>query len=143
MNSDDTRGAVPHWAAPRVDLNSANLRSFMSYVRKKADTGVVRLFEQLARMRPTYRLARNLSEMLRVMARGDKPLTDALEGLTLVEDGALSQLERGGIPADLLGVAHGLLNMRDRQRLVLRFGDAFFQAHIQQSAVLEANDDDD
>lgn len=150
MGTDATRDRSPapnervsRWAAPRVDLDTENLQRFLDYARRKADSGVVRLFERLAAMRPTYRLARNLSEVLRMMARGPKPMTDVLrEGLSVVENGALAQLEHDGIPAELLGVAHGLLNIRDRQRLVLRFGDTFFQARIQQSAVLEISDDD-
>lgn len=132
MSRDTSSGeCTEHWSAPRVDLTAENIGQLLKYVERHSDDGVFRLFKQLANMEQGYRLAKNLSETLRVLAASCAPISDALcGGITKIEDRALVQLETSGISIDLLGVAHVLLDIRERQRLILRFGDTFYKIRI-------------
>jgi len=144
MSVDETRGKGPyarrkrardapasHWLVPRIDIDAAVLQRFVAYVESRAEGGTASLFRQLAEMSPRHRLARNLSATLRVLAESEDSVTDALQhGLSAAEHAALFDLERRGISVESLAVGHELLHVRDRQRLVTRFGDLFSTPRI-------------
>jgi hypothetical protein len=69
-------------------------------------------------MQPAVRLARNLKIVLGILAL--QPITNLIpEGLQDSEQAALLELEHVGIPAEDKSIAQGLLNLYERQQLVL------------------------
>lgn len=112
------------WKTPLVQLTPADTADFLRYLKGRNDPAALRIFTDLIRMPPRYRLARNISALLRCLAASD--ITDVLAGgLTDVEDSILASLERSGIALHLLGVAHALLHVRERQLVLCQLGDAF------------------
>jgi hypothetical protein len=124
----------PRWTAPRVELNAESCGALLEFLREHNETGLRRLFQGLAGMRPEYRLTRNLGALLRCMAQAD--VSDVLQnGLSVLENGALMTLEQLGASLEVLGVAHTLLDIRARQMLVGSVGDQFLQAKSQRETI--------
>lgn len=114
------------WSAPRIDLTSDNIAELITFAERKCDPAVAKQLTTLAQMPPEYRLAKNLSELLRQMAA--KEVTSVLDnGISDSENATLAALEQYGIPVELLGVAHALLNIRERQMLVSSVCDFFYE----------------
>lgn len=122
----------PRWAAPPVDLTRTIVDDFLNFVSSRKDPGVLAFFVGLAEMKPQYRLSRNLSSFAKLLAMHD--VQDVLiDGLSEMENNVLMQLEKWGIPLDLLGVAHALLNIRDRRDFLIHFGHVFLGARLSKS----------
>ena len=127
---------APRWHAPPMDLSEPNIRKLLDYIELRNDTGVTVFMRGLAVMEPHVRLARNLCSLIRLMAA--KEVDDVLrDGFSDVENRTLIQLESWGIPADLLGVAHALLNVRERRELAVHFGHSFVGAKAEKGYQIE------
>lgn len=114
------------WSAPSVELHADNIEALLKFAKLKCDPAIVKQLSTLAQMPPEYRLAKNLSEVLRQMAA--KEVTSVLvNGLSDSENAALAALEQYGVPVELLGVAHALLNIREKQMLVSNACDMFYK----------------
>ncbi len=118
---------APRWSPPRVPMTENGIRFLLRVTQNQCDAGVHKLFTDLAELEPRHRLARNMANFSRCLAERD--VTDVLQGgFTKIENGALLGLEQLGIPMDLLGIAHGLLNARERQAaLRMGLGDLFMR----------------
>lgn len=115
----------PHWTVPLTPLDDPAIAALMKFVQNRCDAGSVRLFEHLLSMSATHRLSRNLIETIRRLAV-DSDIFDVLVGgLSSAEDTALSQMEASRVPVDILGTAHSLLHIRERQGLIVAMGQAF------------------
>lgn len=136
----DTRGKGPfankqrqisglggHWAAPDISLTGSLLSAFLDFVRGRTDNAVADFFAVLAKLTPSGRLIRNLVELMRLMVRKDVTAT-LVDGLTDVEAVSIAKLEQVGIPLELLGVAHKLLNIRERDKFLETFSQPFTAA---------------
>lgn len=118
---------APRWAAPFTELTTDNILSLLQFLKGKNEFAVRDFFIGLASMESRFRLARNLSSLLRLLAERD--IEDVLSnGFSAAENAMLIRLEGRGIPLDGLGVAHALLNVRERQELVVHFGHEFIKA---------------
>jgi hypothetical protein len=116
-----------------VELTAANQRALQRLMQRHCDAGVQKLFAGLASTLPQFRLSRNLREVLGHLARRD--FSYVLNGgLSAAENSGLQQLEKSGITLELLGVAHSLLNVRERQDAIVAFHDAFFEARRKKSS---------
>lgn len=127
---------APRWSAPTVDLDATNIQALLTFIRRQNDIGVYQFFKSLAVMEPQYRLARNLTELLRCMAI--RRVVDVLNtGFSEMENTSLMSLEQWGVPIELLGVAHALLNVRSRRFLARQMDDAFFNASHDRRAKID------
>ena len=90
-------------------------------------------------MRPEHRLARNLNSLIQRSAVS--PVSDVLsDGLSDIEVNCLIKLEGWGINIELLGVAHALLDINDRQRVVMSIlGDLFLESHHKNTGFVDAS----
>lgn len=118
------RARMARWNAPPIKPTRSSIESLLSFVERKNDVATLRVLKSLATLSPEYRLARNLSSLVRCMA--SRRVVDALQdGLSDNEVGVLSNLEYWGASPDLLGVVHALLDVRARQSMVVSLGDEF------------------
>ena len=137
--SPPTRQKTFRWVAPPVEADRESVKALLSFVKRKNDTATFRILASLACIRPEFRLARNLGSVARCLAT--KSISDALqEGLLPNEVGVLSNLEQWGIPFELLGVAHALLDVRARQELIIQLGDDFNLARTNTKARIDPID---
>jgi len=122
----------PRWAAPPVTITDDSIEEFFKFLSSRKDAGVLAFFVGLSKMKPQYRLARNLSSFAKLLAAHDIRGV-LIDGLSEMENNVLMQLEKWGIPLDLLGVAHALLNIRDRRDFLVHFGHVFLGARLSKS----------
>ena len=130
---------APRWSAPRIALDKENILEFLKFIRRKNDKGLDKFFTNLATMRPEHRLARNLNSLIQRSAVS--PVSDVLsDGLSDIEVNCLIKLEGWGINIELLGVAHALLDINDRQRVVMSIlGDLFLESHHKNTGFVDAS----
>lgn len=132
----------PRWAAPPVEPTRPRLRALLHFIAVRHDAGLLTFFQQLARTAPTLRLVRNLTVLLRLLLQHE--VVDVLQdGLSELESSALSQLERWGISLELLGTAHALLNVRERQEFAARCGHWFIAGGLDDFLKLKEKEDDE
>lgn len=129
-----------HWQAPRVDLTPESVASLLKFCKNRCDAGVFDLFKNLALMPATARLARNLSQTIRCLV-GDIVTSALADGLSINEHNALFQLEKCGIAIELLGVAHELLNIREREITSSKLNELFFDARINNKTLIRETDE--
>ncbi len=126
---------APRWSAPRIELTEENIRELLRFVARNNEAGTYRFFKRLATTRPEFRLARNIAELISQMSK--KRVEDVLiGGFSPFEDAALARLEQWGVPLSLLGVAHSLLNVRERRQAARAFDDLFESAKAKHGSTL-------
>ncbi len=131
-----TAASASRWVAPPVELSESNILELLRYVQRKNDVATLRILQGLASLRPEYRMARNISSLVRCMAQ--RNVVDALQsGLSDNEVGVLANLEHWGAPIGMLGVAHALMNVRERQDWVVATGDMFAKARFARGQVVD------
>lgn len=137
--SDYVKAYETRWYAPCAFLTRDSLLSLMRFIADRRGDSAFYLFGSLAATASPYRLARNLGVMLRQSAA--HTVTDALqEGLSAQESAALADLERWGIPLDLLSAAHALLNVKERQTALSEGVMVMFEAARTDDIVLTTDE---
>lgn len=127
------------WYAPHAFLTRDSARNLIKFISARRGDSAFYLFGSLATTTPPYRLARNLGVLLRQSAV--RTVTDALQdGMSAQESGALADLERWGVPLDLLSVAHALLNVKERQMVLSEGIVVLFEAARADDVVLTTDE---
>ena len=124
MLNNASKRVSTRWSAPRVTLTQDNIRKLLGFIAGKHEPGLYAFFKQLAMLTSAQRLARNLSELMKKLSSHD--VDDVLrDGLSEFEYATLASLEQLGISLQLLGVAHSLLNIRERRLFAKTYSDNF------------------
>lgn len=126
----DTSGIeFRHWDVPAVELTEARVAALLNALASPKYAPTREFFLSLVNMTPQHRLARNLTSVIRCAA--DRQVGSALhDGLLPSESDHLRKLEELGISIELLGVAHQLFDLQERNDLATVFNAVFHERRV-------------